>query len=286
MPAPLKVHEKKTKCIFLGDYVVHPDHRGLGYRLMRNVMKEPVILLGVPNDLSYAITKKMGWSDVYMLKNRICITNLSHILKNKKIGNHFLQFICGKIWNILNNFLNILNKKKGKNISIEKITKFDQGIDKLWERIEKNYGIIVIRNKEYLNWRYAERPDRNYNIYLAKRDKKVLGYVVTRTEIHDGLKFGHIVDIYCDSDKGGAFYPLIHEVVKEFRVINDVDLITCYISPYHHLYDKALRRCGFFFTTFKTRFIFYNNSPSISKNDILNTNDWFFTRGDADIDMI
>jgi len=286
MPAPLKFHEKETKCIWLCEYIVHPDHRGLGHKLMENVMKEPAILLGATNELSYKVVKKLGWSDIYILKNRIYITNLRHILKNKKVGNQFLQFICGKIWNVLNNFLNILNKKKGKNISIEKITIFDQNIDKLWERIEKNYGIIVVRNKEYLNWRYVDRPDINYNIYLAESDKKVLGYVVTRTDSHDDLKFGHIVDIICDFDRSDACYPLINEAVQDFRIINDVDLITCYISPYHHLYDKALRRNGFFFKTSKRQVVFYNNSPSVSKNDISNTNDWFFTRGDSDMDMI
>ncbi len=246
MPAPLKFYQKKIEGIWLGDYVVHPDHRGLGHKLLSYTMKDTTLMLGEPNDLSYNVSKKLGFLDIYTPENRICIVNLNNILKNKKIGPDFFQKCCGKIWDGMNSFIKMMALKKNREISIERITRFDDRIDTLWRSIKDDYKIAVIRNKEYLNWRYIDRPDAKYNIYLVKDTHTILGYAVTRTQTDRGLKFGHIVDFCFDLKRKDAFSLLIFSVISDFANINKVDLITCYIQPNHPFYKKVLKKYGFF----------------------------------------
>ncbi len=286
MPVPLKLYGKTTKGVWLCDYVVHPEHHGWGHKLMKTVMKDPAILLGEPNDHSYKVVKKLGFSDIYTPQNRICIINLNNLLKNKRIGNSLFQYACGKVWNGFYYCFRSISAKTNGQMVIEKINKFDADIDTFWERIKHQYAIAVIRKKEFLNWRYSDRPDKKYVIYLVKENSQIIGYAVTRAEINDGLNFGHIVDICCDLNRKDAFSFLINRVTNDFEHIKKVDLITCYFPPIHPFYDKALKKCGFFFKNFKRHFVYYNNSSSIGKKDLSNPMDWFLTRGDVDIDMI
>jgi hypothetical protein len=62
-------------------------------------------------------------------------------------------------------------------------------------------------------------------------------------------------------------------------------LITCYISPYDGFYQKALKKNGFIFKTIKRKVVAYSNSPEVSKEELMNPKNWFFTRGDSDLEM-
>jgi len=171
-----------------------------------------------------------------------------------------------------------------KSLSVIRVPMFDTRIDEFWREVAHDYGIIIVRDSQYLNWRFVERPDRKYQIYLVTQAGKVQGYISLSNREWDGIKFGNIVDLLVRRGDRVALDALLAKAVEELE-LSGVDLITCYISPYDAFYQKALKKNGFIFKTIKRRVFGYSNSPEVSKEELMNAKNWFFTRGDSDLEM-
>ena len=62
-------------------------------------------------------------------------------------------------------------------IGIKRIDSFDDRFDAFGENacLKRN---MTIRDKKYLTWRYIDKPNSNYIIYVAEKEGKVFGYIV------------------------------------------------------------------------------------------------------------
>ena len=54
-----------------------------------------------------------------------------------------------------------------------KITSFNSDFDKFYQRITQKSNFIVNKDSNYLNWRYVQRPDRDYQIYTVMKDDEI-----------------------------------------------------------------------------------------------------------------
>ncbi len=283
MPAPFNVANQEVTGLWLGDYLVHPDHRGPGARLMKIMMKKPYLLLGETNDQSYPIVKKLGWSDVFTVTNRISIIDMRAIIE-QKTGNIVLANIGGVIWRLFRKMAVKVRRAPCRELFLEQVTSFDQRIDCFWDRVKSQYGSIVSRNRQYLNWRFVERPDRKYTMFVISDEQMVHGYIVISDEIIDGMKFGHIIDVLVTPGKEDAFNRLVAKGVEELAG-RGVALVTCYVSPYNDLFHKLLKKNGFYFKTAKRRIVYFNNNKDISDQVLADRSLWFISKSDADMEM-
>lgn len=60
--------------------------------------------------------------------------------------------------------------------SIERVTSFDQEFDVFFQRISKDYDLLVKRTSTYLNWRYIQCPDGIYHLYAIRKFGKLVGW--------------------------------------------------------------------------------------------------------------
>src|SRR3990170_4537340 len=74
-------------------------------------------------------------------------------------------------------------------LTITRVPSFDDRIDDLWQRVSSSHQIMVVRKKEYLNWRYSP-PGVDYCRYLAEKDGEVWGYLVLRCAQQGDIKVG------------------------------------------------------------------------------------------------
>ena len=284
MAVPLKVRDKVISAFWMGDLVTYPRHRGRGTKLLKEIKKEPSVILGAPNELSYPLFKKLGWFDIYSLVNRVCVINMGNLLR-RRIRNKAIEAIVQLLWlGIRRIAFPVPQLSKFKSLSIIRVPVFDTRIDEFWHDVAHDYGIIVVRDRQYLNWRFVERPDRKYQIYLAMQAGKIRGYISLSSQEWAGLRFGNIVDLLVGRGDRESLDALLVKAVKELE-LSGVDLITCYISPYDAFYQKALKKNGFLFKTIKGKVIAYSNSTEVSKEELMNAKNWFLTRGDSDLEM-
>lgn len=281
---PLKVQDKLLTAYWGCDFVIHPKHRGKGASLLRHAMKEKTVIAGTGNELSYGLCMKYGWIDLFHITNMIYIIHFDKIFP-MKADIKILNIAIRSIWNgIRRLFFPFYRTSLTDGLSIKKISIFDDRIDEFWRDAAKDHEIITVRNKQYLNWRFTERPDRTYEIYLALQEERIQGYIVFYCETIDNLKFGHIVDLFVKGGAKKALNILIMKSVTELELEN-VDLITCYTSPYNLFYKKELKKNGFVFKKTKAKLFAYTNSEDIPAEILSHPEKWFITRADSDLEM-
>jgi hypothetical protein len=53
-------------------------------------------------------------------------------------------------------------------LAVGAVERFDAATDELFARIEPELGLATVRDHRYLNWRYADHPDRSYALFECR----------------------------------------------------------------------------------------------------------------------
>ncbi len=66
------------------------------------------------------------------------------------------------------------------NGDIEQYSDIDASFDNLWKRCQDNYPFSIIRNADFIRWRFKEHPFRRYEIwgYRMKTDEQLVAYAI------------------------------------------------------------------------------------------------------------
>ena len=121
------------------------------------------MIIGFPNQNSYGITVKY-------------------------LGHHYVGDVA--FWTAASEPLTVSD-------SIKAFYRFDEEYEKISEELSKTHDLIKIRKKEYLNWRFFEKPEFEYHGFEFEKR----GYIVVDTYMDNGEKQLQIVDIIADSDE-------------------------------------------------------------------------------------
>lgn len=136
--------------------------------------------------------------------------------------------------------LSFKNYKEDKSIKIKIVDNFDKKVNELWAEFSKNIKIAVNRDKQYLDWRYIDKPNQNYIIANAYQNDKLVGFVVFVTkEKHNG-KIGYIMEfIYLPENKKAAKQLLNFATTKIKNENADCILAWCLDhSPSYKTFSK------------------------------------------------
>lgn len=289
----IRIGQEKALASLEVDGMTRPDygHRGifiaLGKRLLSESEKDGFgILIGFPNENALPGHRKLNCIELFTPPVMVRPLNFRNISK-KLFANRFLGFLSGAFGRFL--FRVVYRVKKAKieeNVTIKRISKFDERFDRFWENACSAHSIILHRDSRYLNWRYAERPERLYEIFIAERDERVLAMAVVRVLEMFGLRNGAIVDILALPNQENTAHSVLLKAMEHLEE-EGVDLIACLI-PKWSIYYKVLRRCGFVtcpkgLNPKEEPFIIYPISKGFNSNFVKNPNNWFITWGDSDV---
>jgi len=127
------------------------------------------------------------------------------------------------------------------DLRIETIDRFDERSDVFWERVCRNFQVVVRRDQTYLNWRYVGHPEKEYTIRAAVEGRRFLGYSVLARQRRDNLSLGLIVDILGFQDHRDVVGHLIDDAVRCFEQqnVHGVSSAISEMHPYGSLFWKA-----------------------------------------------
>jgi hypothetical protein len=166
------------------------------------------------------------------------------------------------------------------------VERFDARFDAFFERVAPSFQNLAVRDAAYLNWRYLDIPDRTYEAHAAFRGDEVLGFVVTRTLVDEGIVKGRIADLLAPHADVEMWHYLLSRTVARFREAG-ADLV-------HGLgaVDGALMRaygeCGFRPNPEHSRtsqYIAYTTADGVDPDVFYDGNTWYVTLGDSDTDF-
>ncbi|BEQ13524.1 GNAT family N-acetyltransferase [Desulfoferula mesophila] len=105
-------------------------------------------------------------------------------------------------------------------ITIERMTRFTTEFDDLWRRFAcQNRVITIKRSSAYLNWRFNQKPNNEYEIYAARCKGELVGYLVCTSVKRKGnfkvdLKIGVTSDFLFLNSHQEVLAPLIYRAAN------------------------------------------------------------------------
>ncbi len=170
------------------------------------------------------------------------------------------------------------NQTFSTGLEFRKIEKFDESVDLLWDQVKNQFKAIVIRNADFLNWRYMARPDVSYYAYGAYDHNKLVGYCVLKLYQEDKILRGHFLDLFTipGEKEYGCF--LIQNGLEFFKK-EKRSAVNLWMQG-SSFFQKLLREYGFEEKggrPFICRFNFERElfKPCLAKEH------WYFTMGDT-----
>lgn len=294
LPVRMKVGADTRVVALSLDTMVHPDYRGQGVfvELARRLYKDVALqgtplVYGFPNEASHrGFVTGLGWVD---LCDRVPLfvrpLSAEGILKGT-VANRFLLAVGGRSGQMgMSLLLPARRIEVPDGCAIRPVTSFDDRADELWRRASSAFGISLVRDQRYLNWRYVEKPGDSYTILILERAGDVLGYVVLKSVERFGLRIGFVVDLLAVPDQPSISRCLISEAVECFRKAQRA-IISCLMLK-HSPYIQALRANGFLFLPARLHpqemYVgVRRNTEEYAAELITNPSNWYITWGDHD----
>lgn len=285
----MKIGNLQGKGGQIADTMTHPQYRrqGIAFTLGEKALaqlKEQKALLafGFPTEEAYPLHMNSGWIDVCSIQTMVKPLNLGNILNKYLAYGKSLIDIFSKFGELpLKSIFGYRKPSMVDGLTISKISHFDKDCDDFWDMISKDFNIIVVRNRDYLNWRYVDMPNAKYTLYAAEKNKKLYGYMVLDYKYHNGLVFGRILDIVAPLDQEVIIQCLVSKAIEHFKQ-KKVDAI--YSSIISSRYRHSFLKNGFIpFPRSNARLIAYMASPQISEGFLKNPKNWFIQLGDLPI---
>ena len=291
MPLGMKVGSRILPGAQSVDTFTHHNYRRLGifvalatkvYDLAGN--NGISVLYGFPSIAAYhGFVKRLQWIKVssidIMLRPLSKLSLILQILTQAKTKN--IKGIFSLIFYYL--FDKFLRRKKPilhSGLKVKRIKRFHEILDKLWAEIELEDRIRVVKNQEYMNWRYIEKPGNSYSAFQVEDGNTIIGYIVIENKLSAGtyLKKGLILDILCKSN--GLH---MRQLLKIGAIIlNQRGADTILFWTVTGSQDQDLLRSEGFAPIGERILIARSNLPTVNIRELSNPYHWHIVAGDVD----
>lgn len=259
IPMNMQVKNKLVKAVLSVNTMTHPDYRGYG--IFAYLGKE-----------TYRVCEQKGFKFVYGFPN-----NNIYQSRIKKLGWKGYGKMSILTKDLESEAASIYSAKK-----VYEVYEFDTRVNLLWEKVKNSYPVIVIRTKEFLNWRFTNHPTVKYPTFIFQDSSdEVLGYLVLKIYTRGDEKKGHIVDLLCinETDIVKSFLSYSYNYFVEKGIKN----ISCWASK-GSFYAQVLKQEGFIEQEFET---YFGVRVLDEKNKLLRNveqlDNWHLMMGDSDV---
>jgi hypothetical protein len=275
IPVHLKIGAQVCAAAIVIDLMVKKNYRRLGlFKKMGDFSNNRLAQLNTAITIAFPSRKescagfinKLGWYVVGELDTLIKIIN--PLKKSQVIP--LRQGFGGQA-------------SQASHVEVKEAMSFPDEINNLWDKLKDKINIAVVRDNDYLNWRYFKNPAGGYQAYLAYRDGTLLGYFVLKVTTVAHLKAGLVVDFLCVDDL---------EIMRELSAkINQLcargGAYLCGILR-TKLYEQKLRQLGFnplarSLNPKKYTLIAREHQANLDTGAIKNLDNWYLSFGDWDV---
>jgi len=258
---PVLIDGKETRAAFSMTTMTHPEYRGMGIfpKLAREVYAESEragyeIVFGFPNENSYgAFCKKLDWIGFGK------VPALIYAHKQQR-----------------NPRSDIFNIK----IHHERVKYFDEEFDNLWDIVKPCCRFVVPRTSKFLNWRFLQKPGKEYHIVAFYNNKCLVGYAVYKIYDAENERRGHIIDFLFIQENDVK--QAIIDYGFAYFMEKGVDNISCWVPDVCDMEDILIQR-GFEKTEWACYFGLKYLNTYKGKKDISSFEDLYITMGDSDV---
>jgi hypothetical protein len=206
------VHQQKIyRAAHIVDFLVHPDERGMSSLLklvvgLKLLSGFDFLLIMAPNSAGAAVWEKFVKMKGYFNLD-VAVAPLRPAAMLQSAG----KFNGGAFTPILDwPWRSLLITATGlcsfmNHVEIE--TNWPEPSE-IQQMLSGDWGdrVVGLRSAEYLYWRYRRSPVFRYEVGFLREKGKLIGYLVTRRTVYDGIDCLFLVDVYGRSQGSSAVW--------------------------------------------------------------------------------
>lgn len=268
MPRRALISGQEIDFIWSCDFIVCPNSRGKGVgrkmkaELLGQYSGSVIASLGISAS-ARTLLSKMGWESCSGLTEYRKIRRCNNI---KDISKNLMQAL-NYCYGFINNGSVAIDKS---NISLAACLPSKDEVDGFWSQVAESFSASVVRDYEYLNWRYQHHPlaSQCYR-YLVSRDNS--GRLDAILVVRPQSNVLHIVDYLGPSESLDLKRLLLKSAEKHFKDCETLSL--CIVQKE---WIKAALCQGYYKT--QSSLSFSIRYPNKNSKDVR----WFLMKGDSD----
>ncbi len=133
---------------------------------------------------------------------------------------------------------------RSAGVSIEEMTSTASlpAFDALWARLSGQYRNMLVRDGEWVRWRYLEAAGYRYRVLLARTEKEPAGYLVYHVDV-TGRSTGYIADMFTAPENHNVARALLGTALDDLWR-RKVGCVVATTVPTSSL-DRLFRTIGF-----------------------------------------
>ncbi len=201
-PLRFKLGERELTILHVGDVMTaaHARRQGVlsavGSAATRAWAAAGVpFLIGVPQPTMGSRREYLGWQKVFEAAWWFSPLHPESLLASRYPNHSVLlrvSAVAGRVWNGL---WEACLGRAGRGTTVASVERVGPEFDALWAGLRQHYEALVVRDRAWLTYRYAQAPGQEYRILLAKRDGQPVGYLVYRLTEGEGRRTGWMVNL-------------------------------------------------------------------------------------------
>lgn len=163
-------------------------------------------------------------------------------------------------------------------VRLERLSRPDDRLDQLWEKLSPKYGMLAIRDRAWVRWRYFDMPGAQQFVILAMRENEPLGYIAIRVVPAATPVRASIVDLFVDPADTDTATALVDQAVGSASQLGARSLASLAAVDSDLLH--RLRRAGFWRGQHGFDFSII---PYASSRPDWASGDWYVTGAEGDV---
>jgi len=227
-------------------------------------------VIGLPNEQWGSRAAALGWRPLFLLQWWQAILNPARFLARKLRWPALAQLTA------LNALLRLSRPPRvNPAIHIRPLRQAGAECDALWEIVAPTVTIAAIRDRAWVQWRYFDAPNFNYQVLFAESAGQPRGYLAYRVE----GPVGFLADVCAtDADARAALLARALELLAAAQV----DSLLTLALPGSDL-AAALRRAGFLSRPHAFSVQWVPLAPDLPWAELSAAQPWHLTGGDFDV---
>ncbi len=215
---------KVLKIVHVCDVMTHPGFRkqgiltALGTTAHKNWQEKGILFVTGFHHRGWGTRREyLNWQALYKSTWMWRPLLLDEVIKSRINLPGFVLKIPSALENIISYFHKAWLKNKISDIQVSQVNSANEEFDILWDILKVNYEAAVVRDREWVDYRYLKSPQFNYQVLIARRSGNPVGYLTYRVREHGHSRIGYIADIFTHPEDYTAHYALIQECVDRLR---------------------------------------------------------------------
>ncbi len=267
------------------DTMTAPEFRHRG--LLTNVGKHTYdewrkagipFILGLPNEQLGSRKQLLGWEVLFPLPWLIRPLRLEAIVARRLHLPAFSRLrSASMVWN---RFWN-RTLKRDPTVDIEQVKQAGPAFDRLWASCAPEIKVSVVRDSQWVQWRYLSAPSQDYRVFLARRAQQPVGYLAYQVREAPGGKLGLVAEVFTRKADVKAWRTLLDHALQQMQA-EEVDAAFTLAIPKTQWY-RAFRRAGFVFSQGPFTVEMVPLAPDLPMEMFRNPKNWHLAGGDFDV---